>query len=152
MSYQKTLEAAGAEVLNFKEFGCYQGTWLAFVKYKGEIGIVEGSYGSCSECDSFQHEFSYNSEPEKKDGKFYKDGNTWDEDSECTEEEYDEAMEKYKENFAEFGRGYLESSGQPCLYDQAYYENKLEKLDKEDWLDSEEAECCKWAINQNWDN
>jgi len=152
LSYYQTLEAAGAEVLNFKEFGSYQGTWLAFVMHKGEIGIVEGSYGSCSGCDSFKAEFSYSSKPEEIDGKFYKDGMTWDEDSECTKEEYDEAMERYNERFAEFGRGYLESNGQPCLYSKSHYENKLAELDKDDWLDSEEAEYCKWAIDQNWDN
>ena len=53
MSYELCLEKAGAKVLEFKKFGSYQGDWLAFVEYKGQKGIVQGSYGSCSECDTF---------------------------------------------------------------------------------------------------
>jgi hypothetical protein len=59
MSYDTALEAAGAEVLDFQMFGDYQGTWIAKVKYNGEIGYVQGCYGSCSVCDAFEAEFDY---------------------------------------------------------------------------------------------
>lgn len=60
--YTSALEAAGCEILEFKEFGSYQGEWLACVNYNGEIGVVEGWYGSCSGCDAFQSEFDWDSE------------------------------------------------------------------------------------------
>jgi hypothetical protein len=57
MSYKSAIEAAGAIVLEIKEFGDCQGSWFAFVDYKGERGWVMGSYGSCTECDAFESEF-----------------------------------------------------------------------------------------------
>lgn len=57
--YQKALEAAGAVVIVFKEFGTYQGDWWAKVTYRGKHGWVQGSYGSCHACDAFQSEFGY---------------------------------------------------------------------------------------------
>lgn len=59
MGYQTALEAAGAIVHEFEEFGDYHGTWIARVTYNGETGFVVGSYGSCSGCDAFQSEFDY---------------------------------------------------------------------------------------------
>lgn len=59
MSYQAALEAAGATVHKFAEFGDYQGQWWAKVTHKGVTGWVSGSYGSCSGCDAFQAEFGY---------------------------------------------------------------------------------------------
>lgn len=59
MSYQLALEAAGCEVLDFVEFGCYQGEWLALIRKDGVLGVCEGSYGSCSGCDSFEAEFGW---------------------------------------------------------------------------------------------
>lgn len=58
MSYKAALVAAGADVMAFEEFGSYQGDWWAAVMYRGEMGFVRGSYGSCSGCDSFQAEFT----------------------------------------------------------------------------------------------
>lgn len=57
MSYEEALQAAGAEVLEFEQFGSYQGDWWAKVRYKDELGWVQGSYGSCSGCDAFESEF-----------------------------------------------------------------------------------------------
>lgn len=57
--YEGALQAAGCEVLDFKEFGSYQGEWLACVKINGDIGVVEGWYGSCSGCDAFEAEFGW---------------------------------------------------------------------------------------------
>lgn len=98
MSYQEALEAAGAEVLEFEEFGSYQGDWWAKVRYKNELGWVQGSYGSCTGCDSFQAEFGWadaNCEEHMYDHK---------EDCQACEE----AQQKYNERLADFGRGYLD--------------------------------------------
>lgn len=142
MGYRLALEKAGAIVLDFKEFGSYQGTWLAFVNYNGEIGIVEGSYGSCSYCDAFQHEFDYcGGEPTIYNNKYYIDDQTWADP--CTEEEYNEALIKYNEKLADFGRQYLEP-----LYDKQHYENLLSTMDKSDWCDQDEKEYCEWAIEK----
>lgn len=59
MSYQEALEAAGAVVHDFQEFGSFQGDWLAKVTYNGTTGFVAGYYGSCSGCDAFEGEFGY---------------------------------------------------------------------------------------------
>ena len=61
MGYSEALEAAGAKIIAFQEFGSYQGDWFAFVEYQGKRGWVQGSYGSCSGCDAFQSEFDYGS-------------------------------------------------------------------------------------------
>ena len=79
MGYKSALIAAGAEVLAFKSFGEYSGTWYAKVKYEGETGWTSGWYGSCTLCDSFEGEFGYD-DYEKPD---------------------------YQERLADFGRGYL---------------------------------------------
>lgn len=69
MSYQEAMEADGAEVLAYKEFGSWGGTWLAKVKYGGVVGWVTGSYGSCPGCDAFEAEFgcSYQDKPDYKE-------------------------------------------------------------------------------------
>lgn len=61
MGYEEALIVAGAEVHCFEEFGSYQGDWWAKVTYEGNVGWVNGSYGSCSGCDAFQSEFDYSS-------------------------------------------------------------------------------------------
>jgi len=150
MGYKKCLEKADAKVLEYKEFGSYQGDWLAFVEYKGEKGIVHGSYGSCSGCDSFQSEFNYDTEPEINKNKFYKNGNIWDEECECTKEEYYEAVKIYEQRLSDFGKRYLESGGKPDLYSKEHYEQRLLKIDSNDWFDEEEKEYILWAINNAW--
>jgi len=62
MSYQEALAAAGARVIAFESFGSWQGEWVALVEYRGERGWVQGSFGSCSECDSFESEFGWDAE------------------------------------------------------------------------------------------
>lgn len=54
MGYEDALEAAGAEVIDFEQFGDYQGTWIAFVRYEGQLGFITESYGSCSGCDDWE--------------------------------------------------------------------------------------------------
>ena len=82
MSYRSALEAAGAEVLWFKEFGNYSGIWFAKVRYNGEEGWIKDWFGSCTVCDQFQAEF----------------------DS-CYDSE--ELPEDYQERLANFGKSYL---------------------------------------------
>jgi len=84
VGYQQALEAAGAKVLNFWEFGSYQGDWVAQVECDGSVKWVKGGYGSCSECDAFQSEFGY----------------------------LDEEKPGYQKRLAEFGKSYL-SDAQP---------------------------------------
>lgn len=60
MGYTEALEATGAKVKEYKEFGSYQGTWIAIIE---DGRFIEGSYGSCSGCDSFQAEFGYSDTP-----------------------------------------------------------------------------------------
>ena len=62
MSYQQSLEAAGARVLDFAHFGDWQGSWVALVEYQGQRGWVQGSFGSCDYCDAFQAEFDWDSD------------------------------------------------------------------------------------------
>lgn len=81
--YEEALVAAGAKVLEFAEFGDYQGSWIAYVEYEGGRGFVRGSYGSCDHCDAFQGEFGWVDEDE-------------------------EDSEEYRARLADFGRGYLE--------------------------------------------
>src|SRR5882762_8636559 len=59
MSYKEAIEFAGATVKAFESFGSYQGDWIAKVDFKGKIGWIQGSYGSCSGCDAFEAEFGY---------------------------------------------------------------------------------------------
>ncbi len=99
MSYCESLEAAGATVHNFQDFGSYQGTWWAKVTYKGETGFVEGSYGSCSGCDSFQAEFDCDDKqcPEHRYRSEQKD---------C--EDCKQAAEKYAKKMEVFGLRYID--------------------------------------------
>ena len=147
MGYSEALTAAGCNVLDFQEFGSYQGDWLAFVEYKGEKGIVTGCYGSCSGCDSFQAEFDYGSDNEfyTENGKFYKSFYA-DPEEEVTESEYNESKEKYNKRLADFGQSYL-SGG---LYNRAHYESLLEKLDPEDYFDQETKEQIDWVLSKTF--
>lgn len=144
MGYSEALEAAGCKVIDFQEFGSYQGTWLAYVKYNGEKGIVEGSYGSCSGCDAFQAEFGYGDAPTEHDGKYYKSEYYWDDDDEITKEEYDKLKSEEEKKLKDFGLSYLTGG----LYSKTHYENKLAVLDSEDWFDEETKEECEWAISK----
>jgi hypothetical protein len=99
MSYQSALEAAGATVLAFEQFGSYQGDWLAKVVYNGETGYVAGSYGSCSGCDAFEGEFGYDEREECQEHRYMDNGEPC---AECS------AMkEAYQTKLAAFGRDYL---------------------------------------------
>lgn len=147
MGYKKCLEQAGCKVIDFKSFGSYQGTWMAFVEYKGEKGIVSGSFGSCSYCDAFQAEFGYsNGHPIEKDGKYYRSDWENDEEDEISQEDYKERIASYTQKMVEFGERYLRSG----LENQEYYQRKLDTTEEDDWFGQEEKEFCHWALNQNW--
>lgn len=96
MSYDEALKAAGAEVLLFKTFGTWQGDWWAKIRYQGKISWVNGSFGSCSGCDAFMHEFGYEPECEKHCTSFQDD---------C--EECQTALYEYQMKLSAFGQTYL---------------------------------------------
>lgn len=101
MSYQDALVAAGANVHCFEQFGSYQGDWWAKVTFKGETGWINGSYGSCSGCDSFESEFScvY---PYCEDH--------WNETDRNGCEECKDKSKRYAEALERFGKTYLEDA------------------------------------------
>ena len=103
MSYCQALEAAGAKILQFKEFGSYQGDWWAKVDVNGEIGWIAGSYGSCSGCDAFEAEFGY--------GVEFCDDHKWiyDESVTNTCSDCQEVKEQYQIRLADFGKVYLDT-------------------------------------------
>ena len=127
MGYQLAMEAAGAKVLAYKAFGSYQGDWYAKVAFKGTVGFVQGSYGSCSGCDSFQGEFGYD-------------------DPACSEHEYtyndqpcadcDVKKAEYQVNLAAFGASYLDNM-------QTYEEVLQHAKRNEDW-DMEATTMVEW--------
>lgn len=106
MNYQLTLEKAGAEVLLFQEFGSYQGDWWAKVIFNDQTGWVNGAFGSCSHCDSFQQAFD-GTGPEEWNGKYYPTDRTYDEDAAISKEEYEIKVNEYNQKLADFGRSYL---------------------------------------------
>jgi len=101
MSYTQALEAAGANVLAYEEFGSYQGDWYAKVEYKGETGWINGSFGSCSGCDAFQAEFSYDEGYNCESHRYFHDSEIGD----CLA--CKEAKKAYLKHLAEFGEEYL---------------------------------------------
>ena len=99
MSYEMSMELAGAKVLKFREFGSYQGDWWALVVYRGKTGWVTGAYGSCSGCDSFQSEFD--TAHDHGEDFWYLDGyNFLDGCETCND---------LKKRIADFGREYLDN-------------------------------------------
>jgi hypothetical protein len=102
MGYQEAIEANDFVVKDFKEFGSYQGTWIAIIETEDGDRFIEGSYGSCSGCDAFQAEFDYSDEPSERDGKYYVNY------EETTKEEHDKAAETYKQRLKKFGESYTD--------------------------------------------
>lgn len=97
--YVNALRAAGAEVLDYETFGDYQGTWLARVRVGGEVGYIEGSYGSCSGCDAFEAEFGWHDDSCDEHA-------AWPPREDCAK--CQSRRTTYQERLAAFGRGYLE--------------------------------------------
>jgi hypothetical protein len=137
MSYELTLEKAGAKVLAFKEVGSYQGDWMAIVEYNSQKAAVEGSYGSCSGCDAFEGEFGYGSEVKFEDGKYIKNY-----DEEATEEEYN----AYQQRLADFGKSYLD-----VLMTEFDLQNWLDNNPKSEdgySFDEDKRELYQWGLDQ----
>lgn len=60
MGYTEALEAAGATVHRFEEYGAYHGVWMAHVTLPdGCEGFILDYYGSCSGCDAYVGSFGY---------------------------------------------------------------------------------------------
>ena len=59
MDYSDVLKMAGATVHAYREFGSYQGDWLAKVTFNGREGWIRDYYGSCSGCDALQGEVGF---------------------------------------------------------------------------------------------
>jgi hypothetical protein len=101
MGYQETLEAAGATVHCFEQFGSYQGDWFAKVTVNGKTGWIHGYFGSCSVCDAFESEFDYGSRDRCGEHEYER------EDA-ATCEACKSAAESYQTRLAAFGAKYLE--------------------------------------------
>lgn len=83
VSYEQALAAAGAKVLEFKNFGSYQGEWVALIFHDKQFKWVHGYFGSCSGCDAFEAEIG-----------------------DCDRDD----MPAYQRRLAEFGKSYLENA------------------------------------------
>ena len=122
MAYEEALQAAGATVHLFKEFGSYQGDWWAKVTLPdGRSGWINGSYGSCSGCDAYEAEIGYGDEQCSE--HCYERGPVVDACVTCQS-----AKQAFAEKVARFGAGYL------------------------DGLMSQEAAEAEAARNLNWDS
>lgn len=140
MGYQSALEAAGVIIKEFKEFGSYQGTWIAITS---DNQVIEGSYGSCSGCDSFQSEFDYYDEPMIHEGKYYKSGNYWDSEEECSKEEYEQAIQESKNKLARFGEFYVRTSESlDSIIDR--YKKKID----DEWAWEDDKEIYEWLVSK----
>lgn len=138
MGYTEALAAAGATVLDYKEFGSYQGDWAAHVEYSGTRSIVTGSFGSCSGCDSFQAVFDYYDQPLERDGK-YLDGSY----REITKEEYGQQLAAYNQKLADFGKPYLDNP-----HTIGTIESNIAALNPDSCFDSETLEMWQWALDK----
>jgi hypothetical protein len=114
MGYRESLEAAGAIVIAYKEFGSYQGDWFAAVVYQGQHGVVQGAFGSCSGCDAFEDEF----------GAMYS--------SEDTPEEYQARLKKFGENYL----NHLMSIDEAIAYAEKNVDWDLDAQEMEKWVRS----------------
>jgi hypothetical protein len=135
MGYKETMQAAGAKVIAYKTFGDYQGTWLAKVEWNGQIGWVEGFYGSCSGCDAFEAEFGYESRPVVGDEDF------WDETKGSYSPATQADVEAYDARFKAFGLRHLERN----LATQAEMESEVSN--REDYGDDEPAKMLAFVKN-----
>ena len=100
MSYDILLEAAGAEILNYKEFGDDQGSWWAKINFEGKEQWIHGWYGSCESCDDIIGELGDSSH--MVDGVYH--NGSGDADSDCLE------CQAIQKKMAEMGTGYIEGN------------------------------------------
>lgn len=130
MGYSEAIEANGVKIKTYKEFGSYQGTFIAVLE---DGRFIEGSYGSCSGCDAYEAEFGYADRPEEVDGKYYKRA-SWDQSSVCSIEEYEQALAEYEEKHRRFGQSYVDAAESKeeilaryevkCTGDYAWHDDK----------------------------
>ena len=144
MGYTHALRTAGAEVLQYKQTGSYQGTWGAVCRYNGQTVLVTGYYGSCSVCDAYQSQFGYLEDDPVQDettGKWYSD---WTREYEISQEQVDAINEEHRQKLVDFGMSYLRN---PLTKDmvQSTIDRYNAKGD-DDWFDNEERELYDWAI------
>ena len=144
MSYQSALKAAGAKIIDTIYTGSYQGTWGSIVEYNGKKGLVIGSYGSCSHCDSFQSEFDRYGSNEielNEDGSYTSD---WGNEIR-TKEEFDKQEADYQQRLSDFGKRYLH-----VISDKFDVQNRIDNFKKEGdedgWYDEEDRKLYEWAI------
>lgn len=133
MGYQFALEKAGAQVLDYRQFGDWQGEWAAIVRWNDKLGVVTGAYGSCSYCDSYQGQFD-------DWGTYETEETCYVDFNEVSFEEYQKEMEEKSKRLAEFGRSYL-----VVVQDLADIDNQLKHLDTGDWFGSERLEILNWS-------
>ena len=59
IGYIDSLKAVGYDVIDWKSFGNFQGTWYALVRdiKTGELGFIQDAYGSCGMCDQWESEY-----------------------------------------------------------------------------------------------
>lgn len=132
MGYKLALEAAGAIVHHYEEFGSYQGDWLALVEYQEQVGWIHGCYGSCSGCDAFEAEFGWSQEEFCSEHRYGEEGRDDCEDCKI-------ASEKYHKRLVDFGKHYLED-----LKSQ----KEIEKATKQNWdWDMDAVEMYKWVCS-----
>lgn len=130
MSYQKAMEAAGAKIIAFEQFGSYQGDWWAKVEYENQIGWVHGSYGSCSGRDAFESEFGWDEE-HCEDHKY---NDTPTDCKKCIE-----IKKNYEDRLIAFGE---------CYLDLISYEEAVSKASENlDW-DGDAQEMVDWIKAQ----
>jgi hypothetical protein len=145
MGYSYALRTAGADVVDFKTIGSYQGTWGAIVDFQGQRSLVTGYFGSCSVCDAYESQFGHMEDDpvhDQDDDKYYAD---WTRQEEITKETYDVIIERGKKELADFGMSYLRHpmTKEDVIKRIEYYDTN----DTGEWsFDSEERELYDWAI------
>lgn len=137
MGYAQALEANGVVIKQYKEFGDYQGTWIALLE---DGRFIEGSYGSCSGCDAFQAEFDYGTEELvlQEDGKYHEDNFSW--NDVISNEQADEHNKKHFERLRTFGQGYLNSSETKEEIIKRY----AEKIKDDEWAWEDDKQIFEW--------
>ena len=138
MGYRSAVEATGAIVHEYEQFGDYQGTWGMIVTHEGKRCLIMGAFGSCSGCDAFEAEFGYNDQPREENGKYYTNqyGN-----NEITKDQYDDLISNYNERLSNFGKHYLET-----VWDKWDIENRLKNISDDEWYDKEIKDLLNWAL------
>jgi hypothetical protein len=115
MGYSNALKAAGAIVHDYEMFGSYQGYWLADVTLPdGRKGLIKGYYGSCSGCDAFEAEISY-------------DYHNYEDHPDTSSDEFVPGCEKcdaLKQKLIEFGAGYFSGLQTPEALAEEYLGDK----------------------------